>query len=99
MMKPAWQNDRYVKDFFARNAPGSTTARGPLLLISGDDDPEVPRSLTAAAVGRLCAQKDRVLSIQYPGLNGSAIIGNSAAEQISWLRARFAGTPAPGNCP
>ena len=99
MMKPDWQNNRYAKDFFARNAPGSTTARGPLLLISGDDDPEVPRSLTSGAVVRLCAQKDRLLSIQYPGLDASAIIGNSAAEQISWLRARFAGTPAPGNCP
>lgn len=99
MMKPGWQNNRYVKDFFARNASGSSTARGPLLLISGGDDPDVPLSLTSAAVVRLCAHKDRVLSIQYSGLNASSVIGNSAAEQISWLRARFAGTPAPGNCP
>jgi alpha-beta hydrolase superfamily lysophospholipase len=99
LLKPGWENNRYVKDFFARNAPGGRAARGPLLLISGDADVEVPPSLTALAVTRLCAQNDRVLSILYPGLNASAVIVNSANEQFSWLRARFANLPAPGNCP
>jgi hypothetical protein len=99
LLKPGWENNRYVKDFFARNALGEKAARGPLLLISGGADPELPLSIASAAVARLCAQKDRVLSIHYPGLSASAAIGNSAAEQFSWLRARFAGTPAPGNCP
>jgi predicted esterase len=99
LLKPGWENNRYVKDFFARNALGEKAARGPLLLISGGADPELPLSIASAAVARLCAQKDRVLSLHYPGLSASAAIGNSAAEQFSWLRARFAGTPAPGNCP
>ena len=99
LLRPGWENNRYVKDFFARNAPGGKTARGPLLLINGDADPELPLSIASAAVTRLCEQKDRVLFIHYPGLTASAAIGNSAAEQFSWLRARFAGTPAPGNCP
>ena len=98
-LKPGWENNRYVKDFFARNAPGEKAARGPLLLISGGADPEIPLPIASTAVARLCAKKDRVLSIHYPGLSASAAIGNSAAEQFSWLRARFAGTPAPGNCP
>jgi alpha-beta hydrolase superfamily lysophospholipase len=99
MLKPGWENNRYVKEFFARNTPGRKPVHGPLLLISGEADPEVPSALTATVVARLCKQKDRVLFVKYPGLNASAVIGESVSEQISWVRARFAGLPAPSNCP
>jgi predicted esterase len=99
MLKPGWENNRYVKEFFTRNTPGRKPVHGPLLLISGEADPEVPSALTATVVARLCKQKDRVLFVKYPGLNASAVIGESVSEQISWIRARFAGRPAPGNCP
>jgi len=39
-----------------------------------------------------------VLFIKYPDLNASAVIGASVSEQISWIRSRFAGDPAPSNC-
>jgi pimeloyl-ACP methyl ester carboxylesterase len=99
MLKPGWENNRYVKEFFTRNTPGRKPVHGPLLLISGEADPEVPSALTATAVARLCKQKDRVLFVKYPSLNASAVIGDSVSEQISWIRARFAGLPAPSNCP
>ncbi len=99
MLKPGWENNRYVKEFFTRNTPGRKPVHGPLLLISGEADPEVPSALTATVVARLCKQKDRVLFVKYPGLNASAVIGDSVSEQISWIRARFAGLPAPSNCP
>jgi len=99
MVKPGWENNRYVKEFFTRNTPGRKPVHGPLLLISGEADPEVPSALTATVVARLCKQKDRVLFVEYPDLNASAVIGDSVSEQISWIRARFAGLPAPSNCP
>ena len=99
MLKPGWENNRYVKEFFARNTPGRKPVHGPLLLISGGADPEIPSALIATAVAQLCRQKDRALLIKYPGLNASAVIGDSVSEQISWIRARFAGHPAPSNCP
>jgi hypothetical protein len=68
------------------------------LLISGEADPEMPSALTATAVAQLCKQKDRVLFVKYPDLNTTAVIGDSVSEQISWIRARFAGNPAPSNC-
>jgi pimeloyl-ACP methyl ester carboxylesterase len=98
MLKPGWENNRYIKEFFIRNTPGRKPIHGPLLLISGEADPEVPSDLTATVVARLCKQKDRVLFVKYPGLNASAVIGDSVSEQISWMRARFAGLPAPSNC-
>ena len=99
VLKLGWQNNRYVKDFFTRNTLGRRPAHGPLLVISSEGDSVVPVDLTAKAVTRLCEQKDRVLFVKYPGLNSSAALGNSVSEQASWIRARFAGLPAPGNCP
>jgi Secretory lipase len=98
LLKPGWQNNPYVKEFFSRNALGRKPAFSPLLLISGATDGQVPSQLTTAMVGRLCEQKDRVLFVNYPGLNPSAVLGNSVGEQVSWIRARFAGRPAPSNC-
>jgi hypothetical protein len=99
MLVPDWENNRFVKEFFRRNRPGLKPAYGPLLLISGEADAEVPSALAATAVAQLCKQKDRVLFVTYPGLNASAVLQNSVSEQISWIRGRFAGLPAPGNCP
>jgi len=98
LLKPGWQNNPYIKEFFSRNALGRKPAFSPLLLISGETDGDVPSSLTTALVGRLCQQKDRVLFVNYSGLNPSAILGNSVGEQVSWIRARFSGRPAPSNC-
>lgn len=97
MLKPNWQNNSYIKQFFARNAPGP--ASGPFLLISGDNDPDVPSPLSAKIIARLCDQKDRVFFVKYPGAAASAVLGNSVSEQVSWIRARFLGLPPPGNCP
>lgn len=98
LLKPGWQNNPDIIEFFSRNALGRKPAFNPLLLISGETDGEVPSSLTAAIVGRLCEQKDRVLFVNYPGLNPSAVLGNSVGEQVSWIRSRFSGRPAPSNC-
>jgi pimeloyl-ACP methyl ester carboxylesterase len=99
MLKPGWENNRYVKEFFNRNTPGRKPVHGPLLLISGEADPEVPSALTATVAARLCKQKVRVLFVKYPGLDASAVLKESVSEQISWIRARFAGLSAPSNCP
>ena len=99
MLKPGWENNPWVKEFFTRNTPGRKPVHGPLLLISGEADPEVPSALTATVVAQLCKQKDRVLFVKYPGLDASAVLKESVSEQISWIRARFAGLPAPSDCP
>jgi hypothetical protein len=98
LAKPGWQNNPYIKDFLSRNALGRKPAFSPVLLISGETAGDVPASLTDALVGRLCQQKDHVLFVNYPGLNPSAVLGNSVGEQVSWIRARFSGQPAPSNC-
>jgi pimeloyl-ACP methyl ester carboxylesterase len=99
MLKPGWENNPYIKKFWERNRLGGKPAHGPLLVISGEADTVVPVVFTERAVGQLCAQKDRVLFVKYPGLNASGVLGNSVSEQISWIKARFSRLPAPGSCP
>jgi hypothetical protein len=99
MLQPGWENNRYVKEFFARNTPGPKPAPTPFLVISGGADPDVPTDLTAHAVAQLCSQKNRVVFVNYPGLNASSALRNSVGEQVSWIHARFAGRAAPSNCP
>jgi pimeloyl-ACP methyl ester carboxylesterase len=99
MLNPEWENNRFVKEFFASNTPGHRAAHGPILVISGEADPAVPADLTRQTVSRMCKRGDRVLFLKYPNVDASGAMGTSASDQISWIKARFAGHPAPSNCP
>jgi len=99
MLKPGWENNRFVKEFFSRNTPGQKRARSPLLVISGEVDPAIPAEMSEKTVARMCKRGSRVLFLKYPDLDASGAMGASVADQLSWIKARFAGYIAPGNCP
>lgn len=99
MLKTGWENDPLVKEFFAKNTAAERPARGPLLVISGETDSVVPADMTARTVSRMCKQGDRVLFLKYRDLDSSGVVGASASDQISWIKARFAGYTPPSNCP
>jgi len=46
MLKVAWANNRFVKEFFSGNTPGQKPAHGPLLVISGEADPVIPGEMS-----------------------------------------------------
>jgi hypothetical protein len=98
MLKPGWESNRFVKEFFGRNTPGQKPAHGPLLVISGEADPAIPAEMSGKTVARMCKQGSRILFLKYPDLDASGVMGASVADQISWIKARFAGYVAPGNC-
>ena len=98
LLKAGWERNSYVKDFFTRNAPGQKPARGPLLVISGERDPVIPTEMSAQTVAKMCKQGGRVLFLKYPDADASAVAGSSTSDQISWIKARFAGLQAPSNC-
>jgi Secretory lipase len=99
MLKPGWENNPFVKEFFSRNTPGQKPARSPLLVISGEADLAIPAQMSEKTVARMCKQGDRILFLKYPDADASGVMGASVADQISWIKARFAGHAAPGNCP
>jgi fermentation-respiration switch protein FrsA (DUF1100 family) len=98
ILKPGWENDRHVKEFFYRNTPGQKPAQGPLLVISGEAEKAVTADMTEKTVDRMCKHGSQVLFLKYPNLDTSDVLGASLADQISWIKARFAGHEAPGNC-
>jgi len=99
MLKPGWENNSFIREFFARNTLAQKPVRVPLLVISGDADPTVPSFVTAKVVYRWCQAKDPVVFVKYAAFNASGIISESVGEQNSWISSRFLGRPAPNNCP
>jgi len=98
-LKPGWENNEFVKQYFTRNSLGQTQAHGAILVISADADRAVPVTVAAPVIARMCKQGDRVQWERYPDLDPGRVIGDSARDQITWIEARFAGRPARANCP
>ena len=98
MLKPGWESNRFVKEFFSRNTPGQKRATRPLLVISGEADAAIPAEMTGKTVACMCEQGSRILFLKYRDVDASGVMGASVADQISWIKARFAGDAGPGNC-
>jgi hypothetical protein len=98
MVKPGWENNAYVRLYFARNSIGQTRAYGPILVVTDDADQGIPATMTAQAVARMCKQGDWVRWDRYPDLEPGRVIGDSVRDQIAWIEARFAGRQTPTNC-
>ena len=97
-LKPDWENNYFVREFFARNLLGKKPAYGPLLIISSYADPAVRTGMTLRAVKRLCKQGDAVQFHQYQGSDFAAVLGDSVRDQLTWIQERFEGRRASGNC-
>jgi len=98
LLKPNWQNNRYVEQYFSRNTIGEKPAHGPFLVIASEANSRTG-SGTEQVVRRMCQQGDRVEFEKYSNPDPGNIIGDSVTDQMAWIQGRFAGRPAPGNCP
>jgi hypothetical protein len=98
-VKPGWERNAFVRQYFVRNDLGQTRAYGPLLVVSGDADQEILTTITSQAVARMCKQGDQVQWERYADLDAGRVIGDSVRDQIGWIEARFAGRGTPTNCP
>jgi hypothetical protein len=99
MVKENWQKNEFVVKFLSRNVLGQKPADGPILVISGEVDPEGLPAMSQPTVDRMCKQGDRVQFDKLPESQSGMVIGDSVRDQIAWIDARFAGRPAASNCP
>lgn len=100
MVKPGWESNAFVRQYFERNNPGLTRDfYGPILVISGTDPAATLATMTSQAIRRMCKRGDRVQWERYPNLDAGSVIGDSVRDQIGWVEGRFAGRPSPTNCP
>jgi len=98
MLRPGWEDNYFVRQFFARNTVGQKPAYGPLLIVSGYTGPAVSTGMTRRVLARMCKQGDKLQFHQYQGSDFAAVLGDSVRDQLTWIQARFAGRPAPSNC-
>jgi pimeloyl-ACP methyl ester carboxylesterase len=98
MLKPDWEDNGFVQQFFARNTVGQRPAYGPLLIISSDADPVVSTGMTARVVARMCKERDMLQFHQYQDPEFAGVLGDSVRDQLTWIQARFAGRPASSDC-
>ena len=98
LLKPDWENNRFVKQYFNRNRPGERPAFGPLLVVASGSNPALPISKVSSMIARMCRQGDRIQFETYADADPGSVIGDSVRDQLNWIQARFAGRPAPGNC-
>lgn len=98
-VKPGWDDNGFVRQYFVRNSLVQTRAYGPIMVISSDADQAIPATGIAETIAGMCKQGDRVQWKRYPNLDPGRVIGDSVREQIEWIDARFAGRPPTTNCP
>jgi hypothetical protein len=96
-VRTGWDENPFVRQYFARNSPAQTRAYGPILVVSSDADQTA--ALTAQTIARMCKVGDSIQWQRYPNVDPGQVIGDSVRDQISWIEARFAGRPPATTCP
>lgn len=99
MLKAGWAENPSVKAFFDQNAAGAAPIKGPIFVIAGEADTAVPLAGIRETVDRACRSGQAVTFRSYPGFDHDPAMGETVADQLAWIRDRFAGKPAPGDCP
>jgi alpha-beta hydrolase superfamily lysophospholipase len=98
ILQPGWNDNRYIRQFLVRDRPGAQSTYGPLLLVGGGDDPLFTESAGLKIFQRLCAAGGQIQHKVYPGLSHDPVVYGSFRDQMDWIAARFAGSPAPSDC-
>jgi dienelactone hydrolase len=71
----------------------------PLLVVQGTADEGSPKSLSDAIVTALCKNGATVQYSVYQGQSHEGVVATALTEIQNWIHGRFAGQPAPSNCP
>lgn len=96
MLRPGWKTNSFVQHYFARNRLGLQPLSAPLLVIASEDDAKINE--TAKVVSRLCKAGDKVQFQKIYGSDSGRVIGDSARDQMAWIRSRFANATPHDNC-
>ncbi|MFN8017515.1 MAG: prolyl oligopeptidase family serine peptidase [Acidimicrobiales bacterium] len=84
-------SDERAKDLSERVATYGDPERhgvdGPVLVIQGETDQDVPAAVTRNMVATLQAKGDELRYHEYPGLNHDEVVGPSICEQLEFLAA------------
>jgi hypothetical protein len=96
--RPGWQNLSAIRRMIDEDRIGVTLVSRPILVIAGEGDRSVPIGAVRATVSQACERYLPITFHSYPSLDHDPVMIASTPEQIEWIRARFAGQLAAGNC-
>jgi pimeloyl-ACP methyl ester carboxylesterase len=91
--------DPAVRVILEANSPGRVRTPIPVLILHGIEDPIVPTSQSVGVFERQCALGVTVQLSEYQGSNHTMVLLDADDEITDWIADRFAGRPAPTNCP
>lgn len=105
LVRPAFLDEPFFSGFLRENSTGRNPVGGPVLLLQGDADYVVPKSITDRAGVHLCAAGARLDYRTYPGLGHDTYPGvmtgiddGAMTDILAWTADRFAGKPAGSTC-
>ncbi len=97
-VKPGWTKNRWVKKFAAQDTILRPRLTRPVFVLAGGADKSVPPASIREFARKACRLGDKLEFRVYPGLDHDPLMEKSTPDQLEWIRARFAGRPAPENC-
>jgi hypothetical protein len=86
-----------LRDALRRIALPQQPLAGPMLVVNGGKDKDVPPPWVSAAVARSCKLGGRIEHVEMPDSDHSDI--GFSDKTVGWIADRFAGKPASSNCP
>lgn len=90
--------DPVFASLLARDVAGQVPTAAPMLVVQGDKDLLVNKSITDGFVRRVCAGGDHVDYRVYPGQDHVGARDASVKDVQAWMAARVAGVPAATTC-
>jgi Secretory lipase. len=92
--------DSFVADLAARGNPAQQPNTAPVFLVQGGADTTIPPEMTQQLQQEECAVNTFGTQLTiYPGQEHDPVLYAAQADVVSYITARFAGQPAPTNCP
>ena len=92
--------DSLVADSAARSDPAQQPNTAPVFLVQGGADQTIPPELTGLLQQEECAVNTVATQLTiYPGQDHDPVLYAAQADIVTYISARFAGQPAPSNCP
>jgi len=88
-----------LRSLLAKNTIGTLPPGIPILLAQGDADTVIRPAVTRDYMGKLCAAGSRVTFMAMAGIGHGTAAMKSALAAVAWIADRFAGAPAPDDCP
>jgi alpha-beta hydrolase superfamily lysophospholipase len=97
-LKPGWSRAPTAAAFLQEAEIGRAPFQGPLLVIAGEADQSVPIAAVREETALACRLGHKLEFKSYPGLDHDPVMINSTPDQLTWIKARFAGQPPGSTC-